>query len=151
MLAELSMTPRNPYGVRCSPKHAGWWCRLLVAAFVALYLNYIPIHLATATHLSDLFAAVAHTVFDDHDHDHGDAEHDTDHHIPHPASDHALTIATQTQTSLPSPIVVVCVLAETSIFISEPGSLASPPVFERIRPPGESPPDPLQPRAPPLA
>lgn len=148
MLAELSMTPRNPYGARCSPKHAGWWCRLLVAAFVAFYLNYIPVHLATATHLNDLFTAVAHTVFDDHDHD--DAEHDTDHHIPHPASDHALTITTQAQTSLPS-VIVVCVLAETSIFISEPDPLPSPPVFERIRPPGESPPDPLQPRAPPLA
>jgi hypothetical protein len=103
MLAELSCAAQSY--VLAARQSTRAVVAFVVAAFVAFYLNYIPIHLATATHLNDLFAAVAHTVFDDHDH--GDAEHDTDHHIPHPASDHALTIATQAQTSLPSVIVLV--------------------------------------------
>jgi hypothetical protein len=41
--------------------------------------------------------------------------------------------------------------AITSVLVDEPEPQPPNPVFERIRPPGESPPDPLQPRAPPLA
>jgi hypothetical protein len=120
----------------------------LVAAFVAFYLNYVPIHLATAAHLDGVLDSLAELVF--HHHDHHAEHHDSDEHVPHPASDHALTLTAQT----PSPVsvlAVVCVLADTSILIELPQQQQPIPVFERIRPPGESPPDPLQPRAPPFA
>ena len=134
---------------RClSPKAAGWWVRLFVAGVFAFYFNYIPFHLATAAHLDGVLDSLTELVFhhDDHQADH----HDSDEHVPHRASDHTLTLTAQTQSPV-SVLAVVCVLTDTSILIELPQQQQPIPVFERIRPPGESPPDPLQPRAPPLA
>ena len=132
-----------------SPTTAGWWVRLVVAGVFAFYLNYVPIHLASATHLDGVLESLAELVFHSDDHH---AEHqDSDGHVPHPASDHTLTLTAQTQSPV-SATAVVCVLSDTSILHELPQQQQQPiPVFERIRPPGESPPDPLQPRAPPLA
>lgn len=131
-----------------SPTSAGWWVRLLVAGVVAFYLNYVPIHLATAAHLDGVLDSLAELVF--HHDDHHADQHDSDGHVPHPASDHTLTLTAQTQSPV-SVLAVVCVLSDTSILLELPQRQQPVPVFERIRPPGEPPPDPLQPRAPPLA
>ena len=131
-----------------SPKAAGSWVRLVVAGVFAFYLNYIPVHLATAAHLHGVLESLAELVF--HHDGHPEADHDGGDHVPHPASDHTLTLTAQTQSPVSVP-AVVCVLADTSILIELPLRQQPIPVFERIRPPGESPPDPLQPRAPPLA
>lgn len=131
-----------------SPTKAGWWVRLVVAGVFAFYLNYVPIHLATAAHLDGVLDSLAELVF--HHDGHPEADHDGGDHDPHPASDHTLTLTAQTQAPV-SVLAVVCVLADTSILIELPQPQRPIPVCERIRPPGEPPPDPLQPRAPPLA
>ena len=144
----LLMNSRGQKDKLCSPTTAGWCVRLLVAAFVGFHLNYVPVHLATATHLNDLFATGAHIVQEDHGHT--DARHDTNGHVPHPSSDHELSITVQAH----SPLACADVfreLTDTSVFVFEPESQPPLPIFERIRAPGESPPGPLQPRAPPLA
>lgn len=144
------MTVREQYYRRFSLTKAGWWGRVLIAALFAFYLNYIPLHLATATHLNGLLESVAEAVSHHDGHDDADHHDDNDHHTPHPSSDHTLNLLAQSQTPV-SVLAVVCVLADTSILIELPQPQQPIPVFERIRPPGESPPDPLQPRAPPLA
>lgn len=140
---------------RCPPpKAAGWWGRLLVAGLFAFYLNYIPLHLATATHLGVWFDSVADLVLHHDGHaghdDHDDGDHDTDHHVPHPASDHNLNLTAQTQAPVAA-LAVFLLLADTSVLFCEPEMQAVLPLVERLQPPGETPPDPLQPRAPPLA
>ncbi|MBL9171338.1 MAG: hypothetical protein JNN07_26635 [Verrucomicrobiales bacterium] len=129
---------------------AGWWGRVLIAALFAFYLHYIPLHLATAAHLDGFLESVAHAVSHQDGHDDADHHDDNDHHTPHPSSDHTLTLTAQTQSPV-SVLAVVCVLADTSILIELSQPQRPIPVFERIRPPGDSPPDPLHPRAPPLA
>ena len=148
-LRTLNATSRSIDENRCSPRKVAWWGRLLVAAFVAFYLNYIPIHLSTAGHLNDLLASVG--AFNDHEHANEEHHNDADHHTPHPASDHALILTAQTHAPDPFALAVLYVLADTSVVIDAPERQQRIPVFERIKPPGESPPDPLQPRAPPLA
>lgn len=133
----------------CSlPETAGWWMRLGAAAFFAFYFNFIPLHLATFAHLPDVVSA--HSF--DHDHDAAGEHHegDTDHHVPHHASDHALTIAAQAQHAKLVVLLFVIPVA-TSVAIYEPEEKDECPFFECIKLPTESPPDPLQPRAPPLA
>jgi hypothetical protein len=135
----------------CSPTKAGWWGRLIVTAAVAFYLGYIPVHLATERHLEDELGSLAHELV--HQDAHGDADHsdhsDSDNHKPHPASQHELSLTARTQSpSVPLPVFLLPV--ESAVLICLPEPQPPLPVFERIRPPGESPPDPLQPRAPPL-
>ena len=120
----------------------------MVAGLFAFYLNYVPVHLATEAHLGGLLDSVADLVFH-HDHPHGD-HHEPDRHTPHPASDHSMNATAQTH-SLPIVLTVICLLADTSIFIELLEPQPANPVLERIKPPGESPPGPLQPRAPPIA
>lgn len=144
------MTSRSTRHTRGSPGKAGWWGRLLVTALFAFYVNYVPIHLATATHLNDLFASVAEIAFHHDGHDESEHHHDTDH-VPHPASDHNLKLAAQTQAPNALAFPVVFVVTETLVLIEVPKQMRPIPVLERIKPPGESPPGPLLPRAPPLA
>jgi hypothetical protein len=150
-LATILVTVREKHYRRYSLMKAGWWSRLFVAAVFAFYLNYIPVHLATATHLDDLLESVAEAVLHHDGHDDADHSHDSDHHVPHPASDHTLTLITQTLSSN-DVVTAVCLLpVDTSVLFCEPEAPLPAPVFDRIWPPGESPPGPLQPRAPPLA
>ena len=136
---------------RRSSNRTSLWSRLLVAVGFAFYVNFIPIHLATKTHLDDALASVAHAVCDHDAHDDDDPAHsDTDHHVPHPASDHTLNLTTETP-SFSVDCVTFFLPADTLVLICQPELRPPLPVFERIRPPGESPPDPRQPRAPPLA
>lgn len=134
---------------RCpSPTEAGWWIRFVVAGLFGFYLNYVPIHLTSAAHLDGVLESLAESV--SHHDDHHAENHDSDGHVPHPSSGHTLNLLAQSQTPV-SVLAVVCVLTDTSILIELQQPQRPIPVFERIRPPGETPPDPLQPRAPPLA
>jgi hypothetical protein len=56
-----------------------------VAGVFAFYLNYVPIHLATAAHLDGVLESLAELVF--HGDDHHAEHHDSDEHVPHPATD----------------------------------------------------------------
>ena len=141
--SELIVNSRGSNTSRRSSSRTSLWSRLLVAVGFAFYVNFIPIHLATKTHLDSALASVAH---DDSD----PAHVDTDHHVPHPASDHILTLTTETP-SFSVDCVAFFLPADTLVLICQPELRPPLPVFERIRPPGESPPDPRQPRAPPLA
>lgn len=125
--------------------------RLFAALLFAFYVNYIPAHLAAETHLADSMASVADADRNLHDHDDGDHHHGNDHHTPHQASDHTLPLTTAAKAPSAPALAVFFLPAITSILVSEPEPQPPVPVFERVRPPGESPPDPLQPRAPPLA
>jgi hypothetical protein len=132
-----------------APNKAGWWVRLFVAGLFVFYLNYVPVHLATAAHLNGVRESLAELVF--HHDDHHAEHHHSDEHVPHPASDHALTLAAQTQAHGAVTLPVFMFAADIFILLPQPPFLPPPLAFERIRPPGESPPNPLQPRAPPLA
>jgi len=128
----------------------GWWSRLVVSAVFVFYISYIPIHLATETHQDDALASLAHERVHHDAHDDGDHDHDNGSHTPHPASDHQLSLTASTVSS--SAVLPIFLLpAVTSVLISEPEPQPRIPIYEHSRPPGESPPDPLQPRAPPLA
>ena len=140
-------TPRR----QCSPDKAGWWGRLFTALLFAFYVSFIPIHLATETHLDDSLGSVGDAALHHDGHDDADHDADADHHTPHRASDHTLTLTASAKAPNVSALAVLFLPAATSILVSQPEPQPPIPVFERIRPPGESPPDPLQPRAPPLA
>lgn len=150
-LLALTVTARASRHSRCSPTQAGWWGRLLVALLFAFYVNYIPAHLAAETHLDDAAASIADVGQHHGDHDDGDHHQDGDHHKPHRASDHTLTLTTATKAPDKSALITFFLPVVTAILVPEPESHRPVPVSERSRPPGEMPPDPLQPRAPPLA
>jgi hypothetical protein len=131
---------------------AGRWGALALTAF---YLNFVSVHLATETHFhqgeehSHSHQDQGHDQDQDQEREH-DHEHDDGGHTPHDASEHLLDVALKGA----EPVFVGPALA----IVSEIFSFDAPvlftwtqPVFERERPPGESPPDPQQPRAPPLA
>lgn len=119
-----------------------------MAILFAFHLNYVPVHLATDLHVSKLFASLTHLVI--HQHHHSAKETEENHHVPHPASDHALDLAVRNQ-SPSDHLDVFLLLTDTTPQLFEHSPTPPLPIFERIKPPGESPPDPLQPRAPPLA
>lgn len=136
--------------LHCPPDRAGWWGRLFVALLFAFYVSFIPIHLATEIHFDDSLASVADAALHHDGHDDGDHDADTDHHKPHRASDHALTLTIAAKAPDVSALAVFFLPSLNSVLIDEPEPQPPIPVFEHIRPPGESPPDPRQPRAPPL-
>jgi hypothetical protein len=147
----LFVTARSSKRSRCAPDQAGWWGRVFAALLFAFCVNYIPIHLASETHLDHWHAAVADTALHHDGHDDADHHDDSDHHTPHRASDHALTLTASAKAPTASAFIVVYLPAVASVLIYEPEPPPPIPLCERSRPPGESPPDPLQPRAPPLA
>ena len=77
-----------------------------------------------------------------------DGHEDASHHPPHLASDHSLRMASQAQVSY---VAFIFCVASTTVEVCR--SAIQLPLFltERQNPPGLPPPDPLQPRAPPLA
>jgi hypothetical protein len=126
----------------------GWWTSACAAILFAFHLNYVPVHLATQIHASEILASVAHLVF--HQHHHGSNHNEESHHVPHPASDHAQDLALRVQSAVDG-LIVFALPSDTQISLVEvlPGFRVAS--VNRIKPPGESPPDPLQPRAPPRA
>jgi hypothetical protein len=121
--------------------------RVLMALLFTFYVNYIPFHLLSERHCDDsLLSQVSAQHFEDHD----DADHDDHdgHHKPHPSSEHSIQILPKAQ----SVTLFVAVLpAVTTVVLDVPTSLVTATFVEHIWPPGESPPEPSQPRAPPIA
>jgi hypothetical protein len=77
-----------------------------------------------------------------------DESPDDANHAPHLASDHSLRLVSQVQTS---PATFVFCMAAATFEVFRPQFLLPLFLSERQNPPGLPPPDPLQPRAPPIA
>ena len=151
-LGALKATSLRPNHGGCPLSKAGWWERLFAVVLFAFYVNFIPIHLATETHLDDSLVSVAEADLHHHAHDDSDHDEDSDHHHgPHRASDHTLALTSSAKAPNLSALAVFLPPAITSVSACEPEPQPTIPIFERVRPPGESPPGPRQPRAPPLA
>ena len=123
--------------------------RGLMALLFTFYVDYIPFHLLSERHYDDSLPSEASTAHLD-DHDHNDADHDGHggHHKPHPSSEHAIQLLPKSE---PIALFIAFVPAVTTIVLDAPESLYTAAFVERIWPPGESPPEPSQPRAPPIA
>jgi hypothetical protein len=112
--------------------------------FQTAYLRY---HLLTERHQDGLPASAQERPFDFDEHGDGD-HHDGHHHRPHAASDHTLPVIIKHQTPL---LMLDLVASETSVALTPPDAQVFRVFYEREELPGESPPDPKQPRAPPVA
>lgn len=127
------------------------WAQLLrgasrwsVVALAAFYLNFLAVHLATEMHFHGAAHDHAHATDSDHEHDHDAGEH-----TPHDASEHLLDVALKGGEVFQAPLLAI---VSGTFILDAPAAFAwTQYLFERERPPGESPPDPQQPRAPPLA
>jgi hypothetical protein len=130
-----------------SPASGRWWIGLLTAALFAFHVNYVRIHLLTEAHYNGASTTVEHSAHyhDDHEGD-SDHHHDHDQHQPHSASDHQLQPANKQQSCFAT---VVFLLPATSLLSTPSELFVVYLTFERGSRPGESPPDPAQPRAPP--
>lgn len=118
--------------------------RGLVALVFAFYVNYLPVHLLAERHFDETFSQSQPTLAQHDDHD--DSDHD--HHKPHPAAAHS------THLLRPSDSAAACLAFLAPGESVVPAPIESPETRsfpERVRPSSESPPDPLQPRAPPAA
>ena len=119
-----------------------------MALLFAFYVHYIPFHLLSETHWDDAARPPQSAAgYDEH---HRGADHDDHdgHHTPHSASDHAIQILPKSESLF---FALVFLPAASALVIEAPELLPGVPVIRRIKPPGESPPDPRQPRAPPLS
>ncbi len=123
---------------------ATFWLRLVTAAVFAFYVNYLPFHLLTEPHSHD---AAQDEMVESHDHHDPDHNGHSEHHVPHPSSEHAFEMLRKFE----SPAICLIFLAEISIALPEaPESDAVRTSVERIWSSGELSPEPSQPRAPPL-
>ena len=144
----LSMRSRGSQRRRGSPSRAGWWCRLITATVFAFYINYLPVHLVNEPHSHDARAA-SHGISGDLD-GHHDPDHDghEKHHVPHPSSEHSIQMLTKWK----SLFLCLALPPLTAGFVIVPPETQMAVRFiERVWSPGESPPEPSQPRAPPVA
>jgi len=130
-----------------SPSSGRWWIGLLTAALFAFHVNYVRIHLLTEVHHSAGATASPQALGDHHEHPAGD-DHDHDHnqHQPHSAAEHHLQLAGKQQSPW---VALALLLPEASVFLPLPQVQVGCAIIERGSLPGESPPDPRQPRAPP--
>jgi hypothetical protein len=126
------------------------WSGWLTTIVFACYVNYLPVHLTLTVHQDHIVPARAGSVFHLHEHhDAADPNHQ-DEHPPHPGSDHALTFLSQRQASLAA-LSIAFIPSDPSVWLDLPDFHLRLPICERVKPPGESPPSPAQPRAPPAA
>ena len=109
-------------------------------------IGYTYFHLGTEYHFdaAQQFAAQVET---DH-HESHEADHHDSHHQPHPSSDHLVQIRPQPTVNL---LLADFIVAEIPLSLTQPETRVSRVILEDEHAPGEIPPDPLQPRAPPLA
>lgn len=124
-----------------------WWLRFFGLLLFVYGVNFAPVHLALETHLGDL-PAQALSVGVEASLLSATGQAADSHHDPHLASDHSLRLATQAQVSFVS---FDCYAPSATVEICRPQLLLPLFLTERQNPPGLPPPDPLQPRAPPLA
>ena len=124
------------------------WLGMFTVLLLVLQISFVHVHLLTEHHHLDgihIGAAAGSAHDNDHHHEH-DPERDT--HQPHSASDHLLQIAAKHRTSF---LAVVALPAESAVVLIRPDADFVCINFTGGIAPSESPPDPLQPRAPPLA
>jgi hypothetical protein len=125
---------------------ADWWLRFLAAVLFAFSANYERAHLSLESHVEFQFLAKrakpASSVLE------AAGGQDSGGHEPHPAFEHSMRMAPPAQAT---PLVFE---GEPAVAYTEP----EPPtphlllfLTERQNPPGIPPPDPFQPRAPPIA
>jgi hypothetical protein len=121
-----------------------------VAALFIFQTGYVRYHLLTEVHHDVPSADIADAAVQPDDHDDGEDgdHHDSDHHRPHPAGDHLIPLFAKHPSSL---LADYFLGSQVSVHLAKPDANVVRIFSERIEIPGESPPDPLQPRAPPLA
>ena len=141
--AGITMTRSKHSGLTCRLFSADWWVRLLALVLFAGSVNYERAHLSLDAHLD----AVPMAYSDNAGFEASSQEEDHHHHDAHPAWEHSIQIA---RVSHAVPIVMESL--QTVVFTV---SLAPEPFYrlfftERLNPPGIPPPDPRQPRAPPI-
>lgn len=122
------------------------WVRLLGLLLFVYAINYAPVHLALEIHVADIPAAGSSnetwtaTLLTAEEAEHSD-------HAPHLASDHSLRLVSHTQVV---PVVLDTCVTTSTVEVWRSHFLLPLFLTERQHPPGLPPPDPLQPRAPPL-
>ena len=141
------MMQNNQTARRCRTFFRCWWLRFFGLLLFVYGVNYSPVHLALETHLGDPPAS-ARSVGAETWVLSATGQAADSHHDPHLASDHSLRLATQAQVSFVS---FDCYAPSATVEICRPQILLPLFLTERQNPPGLPPPDPLQPRAPPLA
>jgi hypothetical protein len=119
---------------------------LLTATLFAFQVNYVRIHLLTEVHHSGDFVANPHHPGDHHHGDQAENDHHHHQHQPHSADDHELQLTGKR--FFPTNIIAL-LLPETSFYLAGPKLLLMSSPREPAGFPGESPPDPRQPRGPP--
>lgn len=137
----------NQTARRCRTFFRCWWMRFFGLLLFVYGVNFAPVHLALETHLGDLPTS-ARSIGVEAWLLSATRQATDSHHDPHLASDHSLRLATQAQVSFVS---FDCYAPSATVEICRPQLLFSLFLTERQNPPGLPPPDPLQPRAPPLA
>jgi len=139
---ELSLAS-NPAGAAIALVARG-----LMALLFTFYVNYIPFHLLTERHHPDTLSSEQLAAV--HHDDHGEADHDghDGHHKPHPSSEHSIQILPKSESVA---LWIVFLHPVTVVVLDIPESQVTAPLVGRIWPPKESPPEPSQPRAPPIA
>jgi hypothetical protein len=133
------------------PGSVVWWFRVVTVVLFVFHINYAHFHLLSEEHFDSCHDPAAHTVaqhHDGHDDDDDDDDHGGPHHKPHPAQDHLVQMLAKHQDSalvsdLAAVLPAFCLTLPVSRILRVP--------LEHWVLPGESPPDPLQPRAPPLS
>jgi hypothetical protein len=140
------MTRSRHCGRTCRLFSAGWWVRVLALVLFAGSVNYERAHLSLDAHL-DAVPLAGGDLPPEHAFAASSQEEDHHHHDAHPAWEHTMHLA---RVSHAVPLVFESV---TTVVFTEP--LLPLPFFklfltERLNPPGISPPDPRQPRAPPI-
>jgi hypothetical protein len=139
-------TPRQSCHATVRPASAAWWARVLMLLLFVFQVGYTFFHLGTEHHSSNapqLAALVEPAHHESHDHHHHDSDHQ-----PHAASDHQLQMRPQPTVNL---LVVDFIVSEISFSLIQPETFVSRIIAEAEHAPGTIPPDPLQPRAPPVA
>ena len=139
------MTRSRQHGLGGRLFSADWWLRFLAAVLFAFSANYERAHLSLESHVEPQVVAkranAGSSVFE------AAGGEESGGHEPHPALEHSMRMAPPAQAT---PLVLECALA---VAYTEP----EPPtphlllfLTERQNPPGIPPPDPFQPRAPPI-
>jgi hypothetical protein len=136
-------------GSRVKPGSFAWWARVLTALVFVFQVYYIQFHLLVEKHLDDRSVSVASSVVKIGEHGEADGHHGHDHHHPeHPGSDHVISMVAKH----PSSCLDFSILqAQTSICCAEACRSKVAPNAEVWKWASESPPDPAQPRGPPLS
>ena len=125
----------------------GRWLGVLTALVFVLQINYVRFHLLTETHLAVVYVASPPSPAPDGGYDEGD-HHGSDQHERHSALDHLVQMVAKHKASL---LADAFIPSETSIRLTLPDSQVLRMRYASGKAPGESPPDPMQPRAPPFA